>query len=209
MLDHFYVKFDNLLSLVGRFDLACIVELPPSASLSHGNISASVNTKGELTISEFGNPHTKFSRIEFIRLKHGWTQIKAFDDAVASGISAQPAFTHYIRTHKLYRYAAYGTDKADVGLFYRDKDTVVLEIGPFTYELTLPQYDIWLSLYATKTSPGTYGELLQRLQRASPEQLGQTVTICVDDEYHAASLWAADASVDSLDPGHLYLQANG
>ena len=209
MLDDFYVKFDNLLDTVGRFDLSCIVELPPSASLSHGNISASVNTKGELTISAYGNSRTEFSQVEFIRLKHGWTQIKAFDDAVASGISAQPEFTHYIRTHKLYRYTAYGTDKADVGLFYRDKDTVVLEIGPFTYELTLPQYDIWLSLYAAKTSPGTYGELLQRLQRATPEQLGQTVTVCVDDEYHAASLWAADASVDSLDPGHLYLQANG
>jgi len=208
MLDDFYVKFDNLLDTVGRFDLSCIVELPPSASLSHGNISASVNTKGELTISEFGNPHTKFSQVEFIRLRHCWIQITAFDEAVARLLETDKTFLQHLRLHPLPRFTTFSSACTDVNLGWIG-EVIILEDGPFSWRLSLADYKVWLSLYAAKTSPGTYGELLQRLQRATPEQLGQTVTVCVDDEYHAASLWAADASVDSLDPGHLYLQANG
>lgn len=56
----------------------------------------------------------------------------------------------------------------------------------------------------------TYGELLELLQRLSPEQLAQTVTIyhVNDDEFHPLQgdhLMVADEEIDTLDPGHLYL----
>jgi hypothetical protein len=56
----------------------------------------------------------------------------------------------------------------------------------------------------------TYGELLELLQRLSPEQLDQTVTIhhVDDDEFYPLQgdhLMVADEEIDTLDTGHLYL----
>jgi len=57
----------------------------------------------------------------------------------------------------------------------------------------------------------TYKQLLKRLQKATPEQLEQDVTLYVQhtDEYiPVTTVETADESQDVLDAGHLYVRGD-